>query len=111
MSILDAEKADGTTEATDELARLRAENEALKSKLERKSSHAEGIPVTVEWDGQEKTFTLSLKTSDKGCVSIYGTGRFPFSVYPLHLLAILGIGDQIKSFIEANAAKLSFEKK
>jgi len=112
MSILDGDKGMAVDAAElSELAKLRAENEALRMKLERKTTHGESIPVRVVFEGQDKTFNLSLKASDKGCISIYGTGRFPISGYPLHILAILGIGDQIKAFIEENKAKLSFEKK
>ena len=109
MSILE-EKAGMTAE--EQLAILKAENERLKAKLESKASHkGEGIPVTVfDPKGNGKEFVMSLRVSEKGAISVYGTGRFPMTAYPLHMLALLGIGDQIKAFIEANADKLSWAK-
>ena len=43
-----------------ELARLRAENEALK---------------------QKRNTAVSMKVSEKGGVSVYGLGRFPVTLY------------------------------
>jgi hypothetical protein len=43
-----------------ELARLRAENEALKHK---------------------RNTAVSMKVSEKGGVSVYGLGRFPVTLY------------------------------
>lgn len=109
MSILDAEKT--TLTAEEQLAILKAENERLKAKLESKSTKGEGIPITVfDPKGNGKEFVMSLRVSEKGAISVYGTGRFPMTAYPLHMLALLGVGDQIKAFIEANADKLSWAK-
>jgi hypothetical protein len=70
-----------------ELERLKAENEALK-----KGSPARG--------------TLSMKVSEKGALSIYGMGRFPVTLYKEQWLKLLGIADEIKSFIDANDSRL-----
>lgn len=70
-----------------ELARLKAENEALKGK---KSSAG----------------TLSMKVSEKGALSIYGMGRFPVTLYKEQWLKLLGIADDIKKFIEENDSRL-----
>ncbi len=68
-----------------ELERLRAENEALKAK--------------------EKRGTY-LKVSEKGGVSLYGMRRFPITFYREEWDRILGLSDEIRAFIQANAAQL-----
>ena len=68
-----------------ELAKLKAENEALKQ------SSARGI---------------SLKVSQKGAVSLYGMGRFPVTLYKEQWLKILEMADVISNFIKENDAQL-----
>jgi len=63
-----------------EIERLRAENEALKRPR-----------------GQ-----LSLRVSEKGALSVYGLGRFPVTLYREQWEKLLGMGDEIKSFIQQN---------
>ncbi len=75
--------ADESTET--ELARLRAENEALKA-------------------GARKG--ISLRVSDKGGVSVYGLGRFPVTLYKEQWLKLLGVADEIRAFIRANETQL-----
>ncbi len=70
-----------------ELARLKAENEVLKSKK----------PAGA---------TLSMKVSEKGALSIYGMGRFPVTLYKEQWLKLLGITDEIRKFIEENDGRL-----
>ena len=72
----------------DELARLRAENEALKKPQAAKR-------------GQ-----LRLKVSEKGGLSVYGLGRFPVTLYVEQWEYLLGFTDDIKRFIEENRDKL-----
>lgn len=69
-----------------EIERLKAENEALKSKPARG--------------------TLSMKVSEKGALSIYGMGRFPVTLYKEQWLKLLTIADDIKKFIADNDSKL-----
>ena len=64
-----------------EIARLRAENEQLKSKSVR---------------------GLSLKVSEKGGVSLYGIGRFPVTLYKEQWLKILGMTAEIETFLREN---------
>lgn len=71
-----------------ELARLRAENAALKA------------------GGQ-----ISLKVSEAKALSVYGLGRFPVTLYAKQWLKLLGMAKEIAAFIEANKALLSWEKK
>jgi hypothetical protein len=68
-----------------ELARLRAENEALKK------------------TGRGK---VSMKVSEKGALSVYGMGRFPVTLYKEQWLRLLDMSDDIKAFIEANNESL-----
>jgi hypothetical protein len=75
--------ADETPEQ--ELARLRAENAALKSRT------ARGI---------------SLKVSEKGGVSVYGLGRFPVTLYKEQWAKLLDMADDIRAFIRENESKL-----
>lgn len=77
------------TKTADLLARL-AQLEAENAKLK-----------------QAQTSRLSLKVSEKGCVSCYGLGRFPISLYRSQWERLLGMSDQIKAFIEANKDKLA----
>lgn len=68
-----------------ELERLKAENNALKK------TSAKG---------------LSLKVSEKGALSVYGLGRFPVTLYKEQWKKLLGMVNEINSFIEANDDKL-----
>lgn len=69
-----------------ELARLRAENEALKK--------------------SKQPGTISFKVSEKGGVSVYGMGRFPVTLYVEQWETLLGRTDDLRAFIEANRAQL-----
>jgi len=82
----DTNNASDTTSLEAELARLRAENEALKAKA------VAGIK--------------GMKVSEKGALSVYGLGRFPVTLYRSQWEALLDKGDDIRAFIKANEAKL-----
>jgi len=69
----------------EELARLRAENEALKARARK---------------------GISLKVSDKGGVSVYGLGRFPVTLYKEQWVKLLDVADEIRAFIRENDAHL-----
>jgi hypothetical protein len=72
-----------------ELARLRAENEALK---------------------QKRNTAVSMKVSEKGAVSVYGLGRFPVTLYQEQWQKLLALADDIKTFIEENRSKLKVKE-
>lgn len=72
-----------------ELARLRAENEALKAR---------------------RSGNISIKVSEKGAVSVYGLGRFPVTLYQEQWSKLLGAADEIKAFIEENRAQLKVKE-
>ena len=76
---------DEPEEMTQELARLRAENAALKSQT------SKGV---------------SLRVSEKGGVSVYGLGRFPVTLYTEQWLRLLDMAEDIRGFIRDNADKL-----
>jgi len=68
-----------------ELERLKAENEALRSR------------------GQRAT---RLQVSEKGGVSLYGMRRFPITFYQEEWDRILAMADEIRAFIRANQGQL-----
>ena len=68
-----------------ELARLRAENEALK---------------------QRSNKSIVLKVHEKGAISVYGIGRFPVSLYMEQWQKLLAMKGDIEAFIAANKASL-----
>jgi hypothetical protein len=68
-----------------ELARLQAENEALKNRGAK---------------------AVSIKVSEKGGVSVYGLGRFPVTLYKEQWLRLLDMRDDIRAFIQENEPKL-----
>jgi hypothetical protein len=70
--------------AEQKLARLEAENRALREQVERKP-------------GQ-----LRLKVSEKGGLSIYGLGRFPVTLYKEQWMRLLDYADEIRSFLRDN---------
>lgn len=87
MAILQDLGQEETNPLLVELARLRAENAALRvGKAQR---------------------GLSLKVTEKGGLSVYGLGRFPVTLYRGQWERLLGEAQAIQAFIEANASKLS----
>lgn len=66
-----------------EIERLKAENQALKTK-------------------KPAAGTLSMKVSEKGALSIYGMGRFPVTLYKEQWTKLLGVSEDIKKFIQEN---------
>jgi hypothetical protein len=68
-----------------ELERLRAENEKLK-----KPSRGQ----------------MSLKVSEKGALSVYGLGRFPVTLYREQWEKLLGMSDDIRTFIQDHDTEL-----
>ena len=68
-----------------ELARLKAENERLKSQQGR---------------------ATGMKVSEKGALSVYGLGRFPVTLYKEQWTKLLAMADDIKVFLEENDSRL-----
>ncbi len=69
----------------EELERLRAENEKLKT---------------------EKSKAIRLQVSQKGAVSLYGIRRFPITFYGDEWDTILGMSDDIRAFIAEHQSEL-----
>lgn len=68
-----------------ELERLKAENEALKSR---------------------RSGAVSMKVSEKGGLSVYGLGRFPVTLYQEQWIKLLDLSDDIRAFIKDHQAEL-----
>jgi len=73
----------------EKLARLEAENKALKDQIE-----------------QRKPGQLRLKISEKGGLSVYGLGRFPVTLYREQWKRLLEHAEEIKTFLEQNEKQL-----
>lgn len=69
--------------AEQKLARLEAENLALKEQID-----------------QRKPGELRLKISEKGGLSVYGLGRFPVTLYKEQWARLLNHVDEIKRFLK-----------
>jgi hypothetical protein len=72
----------------EKLARLEAENQALKKQVDRKPGE------------------LRLKVSEKGGLSIYGLGRFPVTLYKEQWNRLLDHADEIREFLKAKDQQL-----
>lgn len=68
-----------------EIERLRAENQSLK-----KPSRGQ----------------MSMKVSEKGALSVYGLGRFPVTLYREQWEKLLGMAEDIRTFIQENDSVL-----
>jgi hypothetical protein len=79
--------ADETAEQ--KLARLEAENKALREQVE-----------------QRRPGQLRLKVSEKGGLSVYGLGRFPVTLYKEQWIRLLDHAEEIKSFLKENDSLL-----
>ncbi len=77
--------AEANEEMQAELERLRAENETLKTKRPRE---------------------MRLQVSQKGAVSLYGIRRFPITFYADEWDTILGMTDEIRTFISQHGTEL-----
>lgn len=75
--------------AQEKLARLEAENRALKEQIERR-----------------KPGELRLKISEKGGVSVYGLGRFPVTLYKEQWAKLLSHTEEIKQFLQDHDREL-----
>jgi hypothetical protein len=83
--------ADETVEQ--KLARLEAENQALREQTEKKNNSQ-----------------MRLKVSEKGGLSLYGLGRFPVTLYKEQWGRLLDYTDEIRSFLKENDALLKAKK-
>lgn len=77
-----------TVDVSAELARLRAENEALKA-------------------AKAASSVVRFKVSEKGAFSIYGMGRFPFTFYLSQWDAFVMHFEAAKAFVALNRSKFA----
>jgi len=82
---------DQTASLQAQLAKLKAENEALKAKAMAR---------------QTITFKVS---AEKGCLSVYGLGRFPVTLYGGQWLRLAKAIPQLLEFIEENRDSMSWK--
>lgn len=73
-----------------EIARLRAENEAMRARLARQANRK-----------------LNIKVSDKGGLSVYGLGRWPVTLYRSQWVRLLDAADDIRQALVDNADSLT----
>ena len=71
---------------------LMASEEELKAEIDRLRAENESLKKPVR--GQ-----MSLKVSEKGGLSVYGLGRFPVTLYREQWEKLLGMADEIRTFI------------
>lgn len=69
----------------EELARLRAENAALRTAKQR---------------------NISFKVSEKGGLSVYGLGRFPVTLYVEQWNALLDSADALRAYMREHVGEL-----
>jgi hypothetical protein len=68
-----------------ELERLKAENEALRTR---------------------RSGAVSMKVSEKGGLSVYGLGRFPVTLYQEQWIRLLDMDKEIRAFIQQHQSEL-----
>ena len=108
--------AANASEARDNrLAPYRAMGLSEKSLSMIAQAQASGVPETQIMalaPGMERAkgpARVSLKVSEKGCVSLYGlTAQYPVSLYPSQWEVIFGMVPEILAFIAANRDDLTF---
>jgi hypothetical protein len=74
---------------------LMASEEELKAEIERLRAENQSLKKPAR--GQ-----MSLKVSEKGGLSVYGLGRFPVTLYREQWEKLLGMADEIRTFILEN---------
>ena len=75
-----------------EIARLKDEQTQLRHERDLALAKAKTRPATP----------ISCRVSTKGCLSVYGLGRFPVSLYKSQWLRLLDAVDYIRSFMDDN---------
>lgn len=78
----------------DEIEKLRAELHAAKAAA---AAAAKNANVSI----------VAMKVSEKGGVSVYGLGRFPVTLYKEQWLRLIGMKQEIASFILDHERELS----
>lgn len=84
----------------------------MATKLELLALVASGKLSAEEYMAQEPATPkaagrITLKVSAKGAVSLYGLGQWPVTLYGEQWDRVLGMADDIRTFIDTNKAHLS----
>jgi len=72
-----------------------ASEEELRAEIERLRDENESLKRPVR--GQ-----ISMRVSEKGALSVYGLGRFPVTLYREQWEKLLGVAEEIRTFIREN---------
>ena len=72
-------------------------------------SQAELIAMITAMQKQAQR-KMTLKVTEKGGVSLYGLGRFPVTLYASQWERLIAEVEQIKTFLQVNAALLSHKE-
>jgi len=72
------------------------------------NSHGQKLDVDRPGSGQSdaQQRPLTLRVSAKGAVSIYGLGRFPFTLYRAQWQRVLAEADALRAFIDEHSNEL-----
>lgn len=113
---LDAAKAAqaAAAAATATAAKPETEVEALRRRLaeaeasrDAERAAREAAEKAAAAKGAGRPAVLTLKSTAKGGLSLYGLGQYPVTLYPEQWATLLGMADTIRKYIEDNAAALS----
>ena len=74
---------------------------ALQAEIERLKKENEALAAA------KRSGALSVKTSTKGAVSVYGLGRFPVTLYAEQWDRLFANIEKVKGFIEENRETLA----
>ena len=80
-----------------------------KKNTDLETLQAELAAVKAQLAESKKAKPLSLKVPQKGAVSVYGLGRFPVTLYPGQMSKLLGMKEQIETFIADNKDSFSYK--
>ncbi len=75
--------------------KVMASEEELRAEIERLRDENESLKRPVR--GQ-----ISMRVSEKGALSVYGLGRFPVTLYREQWEKLLGVAEEIRTFIREN---------
>lgn len=96
----DADTNANVSEQDSTTAMLLAELKEAKAKLAAAESRNKAV----------RKANLTIKVSPKGCVSVYGMGRFPTSLYPTQWRRLFAVADEIRSMLDEDEKKPQGER-
>jgi len=86
--------------AKPEAPKVEAQAQAVDEEAELKALKIELAQAKAELQRAQTKGGTSIKVSTKGCVSVYGLGRFPVSFYKSQWEKLFSMKDSIEAFIE-----------